>query len=185
MSSPEPIKPPEVQRLFFALWPSETVRQELQRRCKPLWRSGGGRAVSVDNLHITLVFLGTVSAEQRACVERAAAAIQSPRFTLLLDRVGYWPRPRVLWLGSDAQPETVVTLAGALAAGARECGLSTDDRPFQTHLTFMRKVAKRPAELSVEPLVWEVDSFALVQSQTYPEGVRYTPLRSWPLAQKP
>jgi len=182
MSSPEPIKTSaEVQRLFFALWPSESVRQQLERLCKPLWRNGGGRAVAPENLHITLVFLGAVSVGQRACVERAAEMIQLPRFSLLLDQVGYWPRPRVLWLGAGEQPPAAVTLADALNAGVRACGLSTDDRPFQTHLTFMRKVAKRPAELMVEPLVWEVDSFALVQSQTFSEGVQYTPLRSWPL----
>jgi 2'-5' RNA ligase len=179
MSSPLPSA--DVQRLFFALWPPESVRSQLERVCKPLWRIGGGRAVSVENLHITLVFLGAVTGEQRACVERAADAIHLPRFSLNLDRVGYWPRPRVLWLSPSEQPQPAVTLADALNAGTHMCGLSTDDRPFQTHLTFMRKVAKRPAELAVEPLVWEVDSFALVESQTFSEGVQYTPLRSWPL----
>ena len=173
--------PADVQRLFFALWPSESVRQQLERLCKPLWCNGGGRAVTPENLHVTLVFLGAVSAEQRACAERAADAIQLPRFSLLLDRVGYWQRPRVLWFSPSEQPEAVVNLANALNAGARECGLTTDDRLYQTHLTFMRKVAKRPAELAVEPLVWEVDSFVLVQSQTFSEGVQYMPLRSWPL----
>jgi 2'-5' RNA ligase len=182
MSSPAPIAPPaEVQRLFFALWPSAAVRAQLEARCKPLWRNGGGKAVAVENLHVTLVFLGAVIAEQRACVERAADAIHLPRFSLRLDQVGYWSRPRVMWLGAVEQPPAAVTLADALIAGVRACGLSTDDRPFQTHLTFMRKVAKRPTELAVEPLAWEVDSFALVQSQTFSEGVQYTPLRSWPL----
>lgn len=182
MSSPTPsTAPADVQRLFFALWPTDALRQQLKRRCKHLLQHGGGRPVAVENLHITLAFLGSVTAEQRACVEQAADAIQLPRFSLRLDRAGHWSRPRVLWLGASEQPETAVALANGLNAGARDCGLQTDNRPFQAHLTLMRKVAKPPADLSVEPLVWEVDSFTLVQSYTYPEGVQYTPLRSWPL----
>lgn len=180
MSSPTP-KAGDAQRLFFALWPTDELRQQLQRRCKSLLRHGGGRPVAVGNLHITLAFLGAVSAEQRACVEQAAEAIQLPRFSLRLDRAGYWSRPRVLWLGSSEQPEAVVALASGLNSGARACGLTMDSRPYQTHLTFMRKVAKPPADLALEPLVWDVDSFSLVQSHTYPEGVQYIPLQSWAL----
>jgi 2'-5' RNA ligase len=182
MSSPEPRQtPPEVQRLFFALWPSDALRQELKRHCKHLLRHGGGRPVAVENLHITLAFLGAVTAEQRACVEQAAAAIQLPRFTLVFDHAGHWPRPRVLWIAPREQPQAVVSLASALSTGSRGCGLVLDSRPFRAHLTLMRKVAKPPQELTLTPLTWEVDHFVLVRSQTHPEGVQYTPLRAWSL----
>ncbi|MGH8519928.1 MAG: 2'-5' RNA ligase family protein, partial [Gammaproteobacteria bacterium] len=62
------------QRLFFALWPSEEARSSLAevtaslhvRRAKP---------VPAENLHITLLFLGSVTAQTRTCAEAIAEGI--------------------------------------------------------------------------------------------------------------
>lgn len=181
MKSREAAAEPCVQRLFFALWPDAALRQAIRRHCKALLRHGGGRPVAVENLHITLAFLGTTDARQRGCVERAADAIALPPFELTLDRVGHWPRPRVLWLAPGEQPPALLDLAASLRRGAIACGLRQEARPYRAHLTLMRKVARPPAELACRPLVWPIDRFALVVSETRPEGVRYTPLRFWPL----
>ena len=61
-------QPPRVERLFFALWPDDELRQTLKHHCKPLLRHSGGRPVALDNLHITLAFLGSVDSGQRQCV---------------------------------------------------------------------------------------------------------------------
>lgn len=172
---------PRVERLFFALWPDDAVRQTLKHHCKPVLRHSGGRAVAIENLHITLAFLGSVDAAQRQCVEQAAAAISLPRFTLTLDQLGYWSRPRVLWLGARETPEEAKQLASQLAKGARDCGLSLDRRPFVAHLTLKRKVREAPPPTELKPIEWAVDQFALVRSHTLPEGVQYEVVGRWPL----
>jgi len=174
---------PKTQRLFFALWPDDDQRRLIRRHCKSLLRHGGGRPVATENLHVTLAFLGPVTADQRACVERAADAIRLPPFELNLDHAAHWPRPRVLWVGPSEQPPALLALAAALHQAATACGLKLDARPYQAHLTLMRKVARAPADLAIRPFRWPVRGFVLVESKTLAEGVRYTPLKSWPLVE--
>ena len=88
-----PTKSPR-QRLFFALWPNDELRDQLhvlgQHSCP-----GSGRLVKRENFHITLIFLGSVDDPLRACAEKVAASVKMPPFKLGLDKVGYWPRARV------------------------------------------------------------------------------------------
>ena len=186
MSSPSPEQSSnqrrgEVERLFFALWPNDEVRQLIRRHCKDLLRHSGGRPVALENLHITLAFLGSVDAVQRQCVEKVAEAVTLPPFTLQLDQVGFWSRPRVLWLGAHETAETPIELAKQLAKGCRDCGLSLDRRPFKAHLTLKRKVHQAPPTMEVKPVMWPVEGFALVRSHTLPEGVQYQVVREWQL----
>ena len=170
---------PQVERLFFALWPTDDVRQTIKRHCKSLLRHTGGRPVAEENLHITLAFLGSVDAVQHACVEEVATAIQLPSFELILDQIGYWARPRVLWLGAREIPEPLQLLVNTLNKGCGDCGLSLDKRPFKAHLTLKRKVHQAPPTEEVKPVLWPVERFVLVKSNTLPQGVQYEVVREW------
>lgn len=172
----------KTQRLFFALWPEEDLRRQLHRHCKSLLRNAGGRPVPVENLHITLAFLGNVDAQQQRCIEAMADKIICPTFDLQLDRVGHWSRSRVLWLGSTHTPEALATLVAELHAGATACGLKMEARPYHAHLTLKRKLARAPQVLDFQPLHWSVRHFVLVRSVTYAQGVQYEVIREWPLA---
>lgn len=171
----------KVQRLFLALWPDDELRKHIKRNSKSLLRHGGGRPVALENIHITLVFLGNVDQQQQACIEQVADSVQCPIFELRLDKAGHWPRPRVLWLGCEETPGALKKLVADLYQGIRRCGLELDSRPYQAHLTLMRKVNKPPADLTVEPVAWPLDRFVLVKSTTHAEGVKYEVIREWPL----
>lgn len=168
------------RRLFLALRPNEALRAQLDRRLRKMLPRGIGRRIPVDDLHITLVFIGQVSGDIRACIRRAAGEVQGRRFELVLDRIGHWRRPRILWLGPAHTPAELFALVGALRERVAECGIPPEDRPYQTHMTLARKV-QRPPNLVVEPLVWPVDSFSLMESASASEGVRYRELAVWPL----
>ena len=176
MSSPAPT---ETQRLFFALWPDAALRSAISRFARHVGR--GGRPVSPENFHITLAFLGSVTASTRVCVEHAADAVRVPPFAMSLDRVGHWPRPRVVWLGATETPGPLRALVVQLNRGLEQCGLRPDSRPFQPHLTILRKVSRGPARTEVDPLQWRVELFTLVESTTFPSGAVYRVLRQWPL----
>jgi 2'-5' RNA ligase len=169
----------ERQRLFFALWPSDELRealvplQQLKQEC-------GGRAVPTDNVHITLNFLGNVDADTRDCLEQAASEITIPPFQLLLDRYGYWRRPRVMWLGCSDMPEPLLHLVDALNRAVEGCGLQPERRPYHAHMTLLRKAKQAPNEPAPE-LDWPVSEFVLVESVSIPGGVEYRVLRRWPL----
>ncbi len=171
-----------VKRLFFALWPNEVLHQKLYALGGELLGSNRGRRMPAENLHLTLAFLGYVNAERQACLERETSAIHSTAFTLTLDHAGFWPRKGILWVGGTP-PEALLGLVRALQQGLTACGLEPETRPFQIHLTLARNVRRLRLDRNhvVAPLTWKVTQFALVASQTLPEGARYEVLRAWDL----
>ena len=171
------------QRLFFALWPDDTLRQQLVHRSRPLVQAAHGRPVPAENLHMTLAFLGNVNARQRDCVERMAETIACPSFDLALNCFGHWSRSQVLWFAPRETPEPLTRLVDVLAVGVRECGLSLDARPYRPHLTLARKVSSAPENKFVEPITWPVGHFVLVRSVPVPQGVAYEVVREWPLGE--
>lgn len=183
-----------VQRLFFAIWPPAALRPPLTALVRDTLAGQRARLVPVENLHITLAFLGTVEAARRDCYEQAADRVSAAAFTIDLDRLGYWSRKRLLWVGAecDALQALVTDLQVALLA----CGYPPVSRPFHIHLTLARHVPRNPLRgntgrtpsLSsgekaqpIEPLPWPVLEFTLVASETRPDGPRYTLLRRWAL----
>lgn len=141
----------------------------------------GGKVVPLENLHITLVFLGGVDGPTRALAETLADRVASRAFALRLDRIGFWPRPGLLWLGTSDLPEPLSALAAELRQGVAACGVELDARPFLAHVTLMRKVRIVRHAGTVGPVDWKVEGFALVESIAGPGGSRYRVLRSWSL----
>ena len=171
----------ERSRLFFALWPDA----RLQRQCADWVRdhlSGRtGRRLPAVNLHVTLAFIGEVDATGRACVESVADDVRSDAFTLMLDRVGYWRRPQVVWLGAGHSPPALIELAKRLREGLKRCEVEVDRRPFQAHMTVIRKAVKGPGVVPAPLVQWPVAAFVLVSAELRPEGACYRILRRWPL----
>ena len=173
--------PMSTQRLFFALWPDEPVRERLHAAARELVPPGA-RAVAPDSIHLTLLFIGSADAARRTCLEQAADGIKGSGFTFTLDQAGFWRKPQILWLGCAAPPAPLLDLVQGLTEGTGQCGVETEARPYQAHVTLARKVRTGPpAELPIEPIVWPVERFCLVESHTDPEGVRYRTLRFWSL----
>ncbi|MCP4696381.1 MAG: RNA 2',3'-cyclic phosphodiesterase [Gammaproteobacteria bacterium] len=173
---------PPVQRLFFALWPDEALREQLRELRRPyLMNKKNGKPVHCKNLHITLSFLGNIEASRRQCLERVADSIQAQNFILRLDRIGYWPRPRILWAGASSAAGPLQTLVEELDHGLEACGMVPESRAYKAHLTLARKYRNGPLKpLTIQPLDWTVSDFALVESHTHPDGVQYKVLRRWP-----
>ncbi len=171
------------QRLFFALWPDDDVRDALLR-----WQTHNipprVRWQHRDDLHMTLHFLGEVDQrlfpELSALGERCAGS----GFSMVLDRIGFWRRARVLWAAPPAAPEPLVELHGELEDGLRELGVRTEERPYRPHVTLARGLSGEPAGLPLPPLTWVVREMALVESRRGRAPV-YHPLARWPLRAGP
>lgn len=175
----------ERRRLFFALWPDEHIRAEIHHW---LTHNGirGGLPHCPDNLHITLCFLGTVDADQQLVLEAGADALETPpAFHFELDLSGYWPKPRVLWLGCSQPPMKLDELAQQLRAVMAASGLVPESRPFVPHLTVLRKLSPPVVLPPVsQPIPWHAREFVLAWSQSTNEGVRYRVLRRWALGEE-
>ena len=168
------------QRLFFALWPDDVLRDGMALLVRDHVRKLG-KPVRRDNLHITLLFLGSVDGPKRLCVEAAAGSIRSQSFTLELDRLTWWPRPRVVCAAASRPPTAMLALVEQLKRTCGECGFEPERRPYRAHLTLARKVARGLSSTAVEAPAWHVRDFCLVESRTLSTGAEYSVLRSWPL----
>jgi len=176
------------RRLFFALWPSDTVRAELAAAAQS--HASLGRAIAARNLHVTVVFLGAVPEQHVAHAQEAALGVQKltfdGKFLLHLDRVEFWRRSRLVCLAAEHAPPELQALVAALRAGLRERGfeLRGEHETFRPHVTLVRDVARAPADADVVSVQWPVDSFALVESEVGQRGSEYTVLERWRLDAK-
>ncbi len=177
-------------RLFFALWPPPEVVRGLRRLQVRELAQVPGRRIDPERLHLTLRFVGPVAAPVADCLRRAAAAVRISPFTLHIDRLGAFPRAKVVWAGVARPPPELLALAAALEAACQGCGLPAETRDFAPHLTLLRKAHRHlpRTDTPIEPLVWPVTEFVLAASETRPEGALYRILARWPLrpsAEKP
>lgn len=174
----------EPKRLFFALeLPSAVQKQIVQWRATH-FPEDAGRPVAADNLHLTLAFLGEVSAEKQRALATLAGRIQQPGFTLHLDDAGQWLRSRVVWLGTRQPPRGLLQLANMLRAQAARSGCYQSPQPFHPHLTLLRQ-AGQAVPIPAPGFHWEfpVTEFVLYESRYAGGRTRYTPLQRWTLSE--
>jgi 2'-5' RNA ligase len=183
------------RRVFFALWPDDPLRSSFAEATHEVARSVGGRLVSAHNLHVTLLFLGSVAEDRLTELEAVAARVAGMNVAspseLLFDRIEHWKRSRVLV--ATASPSAGVAAAGALAAKllevSRGAGFTRDLKTlglappaaFRPHVTLARKVFHLVPTVDIAPLRWGFTGFALAQSDQGPDGSQYSVRATFPL----
>jgi 2'-5' RNA ligase len=150
------------------------------------------RWVPVENLHLTLVFLGDTDADEVPAILRAIRTLATgqPPFDIRLGGIGTFGgrrRPQVLWMGLEAGAETVAGLAESLAAALRPEELGGAERPaHRPHLTLARGgsrdlVARAGAALGEHRPTWRADRIELLRSHIGTGPARYEVLGTVPL----
>jgi len=171
------------RRLFLALWPDELTRKrlaEVQRKLGKNERLRKARAVPVANLHITTHFLGAVNEDIYRQLEALLPEVNAAASTLVIDRWGYFPKAKVLWLGGDSNA-ALADLVEQTQTCIQACIDGYAQKRFVPHITIFRK-ARHPLEVDdFDPIEWRIDRFALVESVTHPQGAEYTVLQEWML----
>jgi len=170
------------RRLFFGIGLPPTIQQEIIAWRATNFAAEAGRPLAAANLHLTLAFLGEISAEKATAISQLAGRIRQPSFTLHIDDAGHWPRPGVVWLGPRQSPRGLVQLAELLRSQAARSGCYQSPQPFHPHISLLRN-ATRPLAMPPRNFHWQFDvtEFALWQS-TFSQGrTRYHIVESWPL----
>jgi RNA 2',3'-cyclic 3'-phosphodiesterase len=153
------------------------------------------------NLHLTLRFLGDQTDEQLADVvpalEEAASGV--PTFTLSLKGLGAFPgldHPRTLWVGVSEGMQPVHRLQARVAEALERRGVPIETRAWQAHVTIGRVTDERRWRREGMPELraavmrgattpfgsMPVVSIALMRSDLYTSGARYTGIASVPLS---
>lgn len=174
----------ESKRVFFAIEIPTKIQRQIVRWRAENFPDDAGRPVAAANMHITLAFLGEVSAEKQAALAKLAGRIRQPGFTLHLDDAGQWLRSRVVWLGTRQPPRGMLQLANMLRAQAARSGCYQSPQPFHPHLTLLRNTA-HAVPIPAPGFHWEipVSEFVLFESNFINGRTRYTPLQRWTLSE--
>lgn len=131
-------------RAFIAIELPLKIKESLARLMKDLQREGvQGRWVPLDNIHLTLRFLGNIQDEQVGDIVRLMeeTAEGFHPFTVSLEGLGAFPhaaRPRVLWVGVGDGKEPLSRLQAQLEKGLVSMGFPPEDKAFKPHLTLAR-----------------------------------------------
>lgn len=177
-----------MRRVFFGLEiPAEIKQRLLQVRAEV----AGARWQSVEQVHLTVLFLGNLEEEPLLAVRKVARDIALAAFELNIAGLGCFGQPHAPdYLWAAVQPEApVVRLHSALKNQVDSLGLHTERRAYRPHLTLAR--FKRESA-SVEHLlneyrqavfgVFQVNEFVLFETQPSAAGSVYTVLERYPLS---
>lgn len=172
---------PRGRRLFFALWPSDEFRVQVQAASLAIAQATGGRLIPPRNYHVTLLFLGDVPSDRLAAVQDVGARLAgSSAFELSFDGVEAWGR-KLLCLTASTVPAAATDLATRLRSNLSSHLARPDDHGFRPHVTLARNLARGWRTDKIQPLRQEVADFALVESERDAAASHYSVLERWPL----
>lgn len=148
-----------------------------------------GRAVPPANFHITLAFIGEIDnfKQEQLCLSvdewLTGRPVSGADFTL--DRVGYWPKPGIYWLGCSSCPQQLASLAEKLWNITARAGGKRARKAFQPHITLYRGCTDAPvAPATVPSIPVSYRHFSLFESIQGKRGVSYRVLQDWELTAK-
>lgn len=149
-------------RLFIAIWLSDEMKKSLVACMHDLKKQGvEGNYVPVQNLHMTLAFLGEYDDPEK--VKDVIRKVPLPEFRLALSEKGNFGN--ILWAGVKGNQKLkayVKDLRAALAAEA----IPFDTEKFVPHITLIRKVsAKKPYQVHLPKAEMTVKKASLMRSE--------------------
>ncbi|WP_187395188.1 RNA 2',3'-cyclic phosphodiesterase [Pigmentiphaga aceris] len=177
-------------RSFLALAPNAATRAHLAS----VPALPGVKPTQVEDLHLTLAFIGAISEPQRHALAAALPALaELARSIPLLAFTGFevWPvpdRPRV-WVAAYTLPDPMRKLVEQIQAVLTRAGLPVDGRPFRPHITLAR--FPRTAQACDVPMrptrdhPAQVDEIGLYCRTATQDGPRYMALARVPLTDAP
>lgn len=184
-------------RLFVALEVPEPPRRDVRRRIDGVRdRLPRARWVDLDNLHLTLLFLGeTAEGEVPAFAARLREAFaRCPPLDLRLAGGGTFPpgRPaRVAWIGTEAPDELITLQAEITRAAADTLGCEPEERAYHPHVTlarcpdpWRREAIDKFRNALTGPVgpPFMADHGVLFESRLSPKGARYRAVETFPMA---
>jgi 2'-5' RNA ligase len=175
-------------RLFIAIELPDEIKKLLEGMRTDI---PGSRWVPLEQIHLTISFLGEVDDTTVDLLTGALATIKAPGFNLCFSSTGCFPdrrRPRVLWVGLEPEP-LLNSLASLVRESVLACNIPQEERPFSPHITLARLKLPTPREVDafldqsqkqVPPVM--VREFILFRSLLTSQGAVHTPVKTFALS---
>jgi len=175
-------------RLFVGLGLPDDLRQQLARLNGGI---PGARWVAVENLHLTLRFIGEVDEDHATDIDAALATVSAPSLDLQLQGFGTFGRPRKLhslWIRVEPDP-ALAALHAKIDRALVGAGVAPDNRKFLPHITLARMKATAPRRVedftaahgpfTAGPI--PIRAFTLYDSLLTKSGAVYRAVAKYPL----
>ena len=148
--------------------------------------------VPLDNIHLTLSFLGDVSINKIPdIVQSVEQNIATSQFQLSISGTGVFPSsksPKVLWLDLNKGVDKLKLLHHQIEKSVSEFKENYENNTFIPHISIARirrlhaKIDVLPFLNSVySPIELDVNSISMYESKLLPEGAQYTIINTFPL----
>lgn len=169
-------------RCFISIELDPVTRKYVSQFVNNLKFLRGIKWVSEENYHITLAFMGELSANKvpQICDVLEKISLRHSPFILNLCGSGFFPNennPKVLWIGIQKSKE-LSSLKDDIDKSLRSLNIDFDTKPFSPHLTIGRiksgidtTLITRNEDFSVSFLVKEI---YFMKSQLFKSGPVYT-----------
>ncbi|MDY0390493.1 MAG: RNA 2',3'-cyclic phosphodiesterase [Desulfobulbus oligotrophicus] len=151
------------KRLFVGIDLPEEICDQLKPLCCGL---PGARWVPLEQLHLTLCFIGETDGSTFLDIKEALSEIVAAPFSLQLRGVGAFPprgQPRIVWVGVE-KCEPLMVLQRKITTRLFQLGLSLENRKYSPHLTLARLHQTPPARVGkffIEHSLFALPPFAV------------------------
>lgn len=175
-------------RLFIAISIPPSIKAEIAGLGRAI---PGARQVPVEQMHLTLKFIGEVEGSRLLDIQGALTEVSLGKFSLGLRGVGTFPTrgtPRILWAG--VQPTDKLTvLRQAIEKKLAEIDIPREKQKYSPHLTLARLNAPPIHRLQqvlagnafLQTAEFTVSAFDLYKSQLTQNGAIHTLITTYPL----
>ena len=198
----------ETLRCFVALDTPASLKAEVGNLIEQLRISEGGDKagwVKPDGVHITLKFLGNVTAakvnEIKVALSEALARPERATFDLSLGGLGQFGEPnapRVIWLGINGNRSALNQLQQSVEHTLNGLGFAPEERGYNPHLTLAYVPALKPEEIialnqlltrfATSPETYfapfSLSEAVLMKSDRRADGIFYSSVEHFPLGPK-
>lgn len=173
-------------RTFIAIELEQEVQKylsEVQAEAQGLCRRGN--FTPVENLHLTLHFLGEVEESDLEYLQDAMyeTALRNRPFRLTLGQLGFFPRGNrgILWAGLE-KSQPLQRLFSTLEKALEQQGFAREKKGLSPHITLGREVEPQRGftdvqkAVAVQPMMIEVRQISLMESVRKGPKLVYEPL---------
>ena len=179
-------------RIFIAINLPGDVRKRLAGYGKK-WTELPAKWTALDNLHITLLFLGDVTDEEIGdiCLTAKAVASRHGALDVVLNKISYGPDdkipPRFIWASGEKNEELSALKKDLQDSLEGKVNLLPDFKIFTPHVTMARistfqwrtiNPEERPEVNESIDLAFTVESIDVMESELKREGPEYTIIES-------
>lgn len=186
----------ETIRSFIAIELEEDIRNKLCDITSEIKEMDNKiRWVKKESLHLTLKFLGDITAKKQKKIENILSEIglSTHSFIISLIGLGAFPnfsRPHVLWAGVMKGADHITNLVSEINKALHSEGFEREKRKYVPHITLARIKAIKDKDSFKEKVLQNKETFfaeqavpmiSLMKSELTPQGAIYTTLKEIPL----